>query len=328
MADHQRIGWGLKVSGLRMTNRQLIGWGGAGVGLLLLPVSLVAFSQGLPTQAISLNLSKILPARWLEVTTLTGDVKSRLGGQPLRLARSGDRLTRVGDRVTTGSKSESVLAVDQSAAIVRLSEGTIAEVQKLEVDAKGGHITILSVPKGLARLQVRPFNRPTSRLDIVTPAGVAGVRGTEYGVVVNPNGKSTIATQAGTVAASAQGQTELVRANQYSLIIPGKPPTPPQSLGKDLKLSLLALSLVDAPADAKPRQARIVAQVHPSSAVWVNDEMVNTDTNGNFEQVVDLPADAWISVLVRSPLGDEQLYKLYVSPIPLTAPTTLGAVNP
>lgn len=314
----------LGLSRLSLANYPLLGRRRLGVGLMLLPLGLMVFSQWLPTLAISINLSKTLPTRWLEVKTTMGEVKIQLIGQPLRTARRGDRITQVRERVSTGRQSESVLAVDQSAAIVRLSEGTIAEIERLAVDAQGGHITVLSVPKGLARVQVRPFTRPSSRLDIVTPAGVAGVRGTEYGVVVNPNGKSTIATQSGTVAASAQGKTELVNANQYSLIIPGQPPTPPQALAKDLKLTLIALGVVETPADSKPLQARIVAQVHPSNAVWLNGEIVDTDAKGNFDQIVTLSTDAWVSVLVRSPLGPEQLYRLYVSPLPLRTPTTLG----
>ncbi len=278
----------------------------------------------IPATATSINFSKSVPARWLEVRELKGSVSVQLNNQAPRNAKSGDRLIQLADRIVTSANSEAVLAIDDSAAILRLTENTVVQVQKLQKDAAGGNITVLSVPKGMARLQVRPFNRPSSRLDIQTPAGVAGVRGTSYGVVVNPTGKTTVATQNGKVAVSGQSQTQFVQADQYSLVIPGQPPTPPQALSKDVKLTLKHLTPVIG-KDNKVSQVQIEAQVHPANAVWLNGNIVDTNVAGEFNQTLKVPETQWIALTVRTPLGTEQLYNLFISPKSLDTPTTLGS---
>jgi hypothetical protein len=44
-------------------------------------------------------------------------------------------------------------------------------------------------------------------LEISSPSGVAGVRGTVFGVAVDPKGKTGISTLEGAVATTAKGQT-------------------------------------------------------------------------------------------------------------------------
>jgi hypothetical protein len=291
------------------------------VGLSFMPYPLGSF---VPAIAQSISFPKSLTSRWLEVRAAKGAVTVQLGKQNQRPAKWGDRLTQVGDRISTGSQSHAVLAVDQGAAIVRLAENTIVQVQTLQIDRAGGNITVLSVPQGMAQLQVRPFNRPSSRLDIQTPAGVAGVRGTVYGVVVNPSGKTTVATQNGKVAVSGQNQTQMVQANQFTLVIPGQPPTPPQTLSSNVQLMLNQLKPLQV-EDGNVRQVRFQGQVDPANAVWLNGSLVNTTPSGEMDEVTEVPTDQWISVLVRTPLGTERLYKLFISPRPLETPIRLGA---
>jgi hypothetical protein len=73
----------------------------------------------------------------------------------------------------------------------------------MSIAPNNGRITRLLVPRGQVRLQLRPFTNPGSRMEIETPAGTSGVRGTEFGLNVQPDGKMAIATLEGSVATSA-----------------------------------------------------------------------------------------------------------------------------
>jgi hypothetical protein len=249
------------------------------------------------------------PTRWLELRALKGNVTIQTTGKAARTARIGDRLQQAGETISTGSQSEAVLALDTAIGIVRLTEGTVLQVQQLQVSKTGGRISLLSVSQGLARLQIRSFNNPSSRLEIKTPAGVAGVRGTEFGVGVNPSGKTTVATKQGQVATSAQDETVLVGAGFYSLVIPGQPPTIPQSIREDVQLSVQQLQVLPASSTTE-KQVRMIGRVEPANAVSLNGAAIDINPEGQFDVTAPLPSDRKLQVVVRSPLGQERSYSI------------------
>ena len=265
------------------------------LGLLLTVGSLI------PDPLIARDLRVLTRQRWLEVRQIRGSVTFQ-GPQVRRPARIGDRLLAVRQGITTGKRSSVTLAIDTHIGTVNLSENTSVQVKSLAVRPGGGRVTILSISQGQARLRVRPFNNRGSRLEIHTPSGVAGVRGTVFGVSVDSEGKTGIYTLMGAVEAQAQQKSVLVEGGEAAIIPPGEPPTAPESKPESPQLDVQSVSRVGT------NKARLTAKVDPLNVVLVNDELLETDLEGKLDAVVPLPVTRQLRVVVRTPLGKEHVY--------------------
>ena len=263
------------------------------VALLFLGI-LLTFAIPLLARDIQLPAS-----RFVEVRQIRGTVTYQ--GRP---ARVGDRLTSPGQQIVTGRQSSAVLTVDTGIATINVAELTTIQVQNLSMAANGGRITRLSVPRGQARIQARPLTNSNSRLEISSPAGVTGVRGTEFGVGVGPNGKTGVSTLEGAVATTAKGRTVTVNGGYSSLVFPGDPPTPPKLTQENLKYELISLSAIDR------NRVRLICTVDPLNLVFLNDQPLEMDKTGRVDTVVPRPANAEYRVVVRSPLGKEELHMI------------------
>ncbi len=242
--------------------------------------------------------------RWLEVRQPIGQVLYSRGktSQP---ARSGLRLQAVGDTIITKQNSSAVLSIDIGTGLIKISENTNVNIQKLDRGRGGEQITQLQVKAGQVRLQIRPFTNPASRLDIKSPAGVAGVRGTDFGVNVQQNGKMGVATLSGSVATNAQGKTVLVKAGFQNVTIPGEPPSKPVPLQENTRLNIRELS-------ASGNQVRIVGSVDPVNLLIIAKQDRKTDFSGKFDITVPLLPNRKVEAVVVTPLGTRQLYELAV----------------
>ncbi|HAZ45662.1 MAG TPA: iron dicitrate transport regulator FecR [Cyanobacteria bacterium UBA11369] len=240
-----------------------------------------------------------LPAsRFVEVRQIRGTVTYQ--GRP---ARVGDRLTRSGQQISTGRQSSAVLAVDSGIARINVAELTTVQVQGLSI-ANGGRITRLSVPRGQARIQARPLTNPNSRLEISSPAGVTGVRGTEFGVGVGPGGKTGVSTLEGAVATTAKGRTVTVNGGYSSLVFPGDPPTPPKLTQENLKYELISLSAIDR------NRVRLICTVDPLNLVFLNDQPLEMDKTGKIDTVLPMPANSDYRLVIRTPLGNQESHEI------------------
>jgi hypothetical protein len=243
--------------------------------------------------------------RWLEIQQMSGDV-TYLSGNSTRSARRGDRLQTVGDGVRTGSDSAATIAVDTRIGTVEVAELTSLKVKTLEVTPNDGHITRLQVDQGRVRLQVRSFTNPESELEIETPAGVSGVRGTEFGINVSPSGKMGVATLAGNVATAAQGQTVEVPAGFQNVTLSGEPPSQPVAFTNEPRLDYQ----VDQINWHGVRRVVLQGQVDPTSSVLVRGKPQEIDRNGRFRLLFPVPSRLRLEVTVVTPLGREQTYDL------------------
>lgn len=268
--------------------------------LFALGISLLALGDLAIAQSLKVRVN-----RWLEVRQIQGTV-SLYQGQKLQPAQNGNRIQAVGDGIQTAAKSSAVLAVDTGIGFIKVAENTNIRVLQLEKLASGGQVTRLQVIGGQARLQVRPFTNPDSRLEILSPAGLSAVRGTEFGVSVQPDGKTGVATLEGKVAAIAQGVSVPIQAGFQSLVIPGEAPLPPTPLREDTRLQLQVLAAVG------NNQARIAGQVDVVNLVLVDDQPLSLDREGQFDVRVPLPRQRRIRAVVRTPLGKQQIYELAV----------------
>ncbi|MFZ4665119.1 MAG: FecR family protein [Prochlorotrichaceae cyanobacterium] len=243
--------------------------------------------------------------RWLEVRQVNGTVTYRSASS--RAARTGDRFEKVGDRLTTGARSSAVLAIDDGIGFIQVSENTDLQIKKLQVQLGGGKITEIQVNRGQARLNVRRFTNPQSRLKINTPAGVAAVRGTEFGVTVDSQGRSGVTAASGIVDVEAQNQTVSITANQFSTIVPGQAPTPARSITRNLLLEVQSI------IPQGNNEIIFQAVTDAPNLVFVNGQEALVDRNGIVTGVVATPVDKQLNIIVRNPLGEAQQY-LYAVP--------------
>ncbi|MDB9306993.1 FecR family protein [Nodularia spumigena CS-591/12] len=242
--------------------------------------------------------------RWLEVRQPIGQVLYYRGNKS-QPARNGLRLQAVGDTIITKQNSSAVLAIDIGTGFIKVAENTNINIQKLQRGKRGEQITQLQVKTGQVRLQVRQFTNPASRLEIKSPAGVAGVRGTDFGVNVQENGSMGVATLTGGVATNAQGKTVLVKAGFQNITIPGKPPSKPVPLQNNTDLNIRELS-------ANGNQVRIVGTVDPVNLLIIAQQEQKTDVNGKFDITVPLLPNRRVEAVVVTPLGKKQFYELAV----------------
>jgi hypothetical protein len=244
--------------------------------------------------------------RWLEVEQLTGNVQlDRLNGG--RSAQIGDRLSRVGDRITTGPRAFAKLALDTGVGTIEVAENTQVQIQTLDPPLPDqGRVTRLFVSRGRVRLRLRRFSSPNSRLEIQTPAGVSGVRGTEFGVSVQPSGKTGTAVLDGRVASSAQNQSVDIDANFQSLTLVGEPPQPPTPLKDDTGLNYQLEKTIR----RQRRQLTLVGQIDPVNSLLINGVPTDTDREGRFRRTVPMTSFPKLTLVVTTPLGKEKTYDL------------------
>ena len=268
--------------------------------LSLFFIFLLTFQQALAKNNLHLRVN-----RYLEVRSIFGNViyGNQQTSQP---ANVGTKLQKVGDSISTGKNSRTMLALDTEIAFVEVAENTKLQIQKLHSTSNNGKVTELLVTGGQVRLKVRPLNNRESRLEIKTPAGITGVRGTEFGVSVQPSGKTGVATLKGQVVTSAQGKTVSVNKGFQSFVIPGKPPSPPVRLQDDTSLQIKIL------ADMGNQQAKIAGKVDPVNLIILANESLITNQNGEFEVITALPNNRKIAVSITTPLGKKQKYELAV----------------
>ncbi len=252
-----------------------------------------------------LALPKFRPPRWLEILEVDGSVLYQPVQRQPQAAEVGALIRDVGDQVSTGTASKTTLIFDEGIGQVFVTEDTLVEVTRMEKGPRGGYITHLAVPQGLAILRVRQLVNPESELKIDTPAGTAGVRGTEFGLGINPDGKTSVATGEGSVTVTAQGRVIVLEEGFASIISPGEEPTPPITLTGSLRLELERLV-------AQIQDAHVVGRVDPVNLVYLNQQLVNTTLDGHFDEVIPINSDRDLEIKVISPLGDEKLYSFIV----------------
>ncbi|MCU0551019.1 MAG: FecR domain-containing protein [Leptolyngbya sp. Prado105] len=265
----------------------------------LIPAAAIA--QSVKAQPVNVRVD-----RWLAIQQLSGTVSyDRPSGA--RAARVGDRLEAVGDGVTTGTKSAASLLLDTGVGVINVLEYTSLKVRRMDRAPDDGRITHLDVMRGQVRLKLRRFTSPNSELEIRTPAGISGVRGTEFGVVVQPDGKTAIATLEGEVVTAAQGSQVAVPAGFQNFTIPGEAPSTAVPLRDDPSLKAEFVKLIDGGI----RKIRLVGQVDPVNIVTVNGQIQSTDRNGQFTTPEVLaPSFLRVNVVVTTPLGKTQSYEL------------------
>jgi hypothetical protein len=243
--------------------------------------------------------------RWLEVEQVMG--RAVIGTpQSQRPAQQGDRLQQVGDQLTTQSRSTARLIVDTGIGTVDVAPDTQMIVRELQTNPDDSRTSRLYIPYGRIKVRLRKFTHPNTEFQLETPAGISGVRGTEFGLVVQPSGKTGVAVLEGAVKTSAQGVDVAVDQGFQNVIIPGEPPSDPVPLQQDTGLQYRFERRIA----NQQRRLRLLGQVDGVNSILVDGQPQSTDRQGEF--AVDIPAVSFprVQVLVTTPLGEEKLYTL------------------
>lgn len=241
--------------------------------------------------------------RWLEVEQAQGRV-TLWDRQNQRPAQVGDRLQSQNSGLSTAALSASTLGLDSDIGRVQVAENTRLRVSNLTSLRNGARITALQIDQGQARLQIRRFTNPDSRLEINTPAGTAAVRGTDFGVAVAPSGKTSIGTESGAVEAEAQGVSVMVNPGFASIIVPGEPPSSPIPIDRVLRLQIR-------PPLQDGGRIRVSGRIDPANMLLINNVPVETRLDGRFRfSVATLPRQRLAVLTVQNVLGDRRDYSL------------------
>ncbi|MEO0988407.1 MAG: FecR domain-containing protein [Cyanobacteria bacterium J06639_14] len=272
-------------------------------GLLLTAASLCALSA-IPASSWA---QRVRVNRYLSLQNVSGNVALQTGNSS-RTAEVGDRLQSVGDGLSTGQTSVARLVVDTGIGFVDVSENTRMQIRRMDVAPDNGRITHFDVPQGQIRLEVRTFTHEGSELEIHTPAGVSSVRGTEFGVVVQPDGKMGVATLEGAVDTTAQDATVNVPEGFQNLTIPGEPPSPAVPLRDDPTLDFEIRRIIE----GGNRRLQFVGRVDPVNLVLVEEESQTTDEDGTFTRDFLPIRGTQLQVTVITPLGTRQDYDVEI----------------
>ncbi len=268
----------------------------------------VCFGVAIATTALAQRPLQVRSDRWLEISQVGGSV-FYYRGNAATTAQVGMRLRTIGEGIQTAKQSRAALKVDTGIGTIEITENTDVRVQRLQHLPDGGHVTYLAVNRGQVRLQVRRFTNSSSELRIQTPAGWSGVRGTEFGVAVHPDGKTGLATNSGRIEAWAQNTKVSIPGGFQSLIVPGQPPEPPKPIPRQQDANLRLQRLI--PVDGG-QNVEITGQINPTNLLTIADQPRVVGSDGSFKVVLPLPADRRISAIVTTPLGTQQRYELAV----------------
>jgi hypothetical protein len=244
--------------------------------------------------------------RAFTLRNLAGQVEIKPNQQGWRRAQANDLITSIGDQLKTGERSRVDLQLDVGIGSIQVAPSTLIQLREMRRNADESRVSLFYMPYGSARIKLRRFTNPNTRFEIETPAGVSGVRGTEFGVAAQPSGKTSVAVLDGRVNTSAQGQSVDVDAGFQNFTIPGEPPSPPVPLTDNTNLDYQ----LDKRIAGTRRQLQFVGKVDPVNVVFANGKVVETDRQGQFQVALPVTSRPRLEVIVQTPLGKEQRYDL------------------
>jgi hypothetical protein len=292
-----------------------------------------------PSPAKTINAQGTAGRRSLEIQEIRGTVTFK--GRP---AVVGDRLLVPGDEIITGPDSTARLAIDNHIGIVEVAEKTAVKISDLSSSA-GENDTAIFVSRGRVRLSIGKTAAPiasansstiippnqiaalntfsglgetsqiaqqkksprTAPVRVETPEGVAGVRGTSFGVSVGPDGKTSVETIEGTVEVSGRTDSQVaVTRGNTTTIFPETSPVAPSASPRLAQLQVRNLSRLSG------NIYRLSGQINPIDIIYVNNQEITIDREGKFTIQGILPATRRLKIVVRGSSVREKHYSLAV----------------
>lgn len=193
-----------------------------------------------------------IPLSWLSVrqthaqlTAIAGDVQTRQLDGTWRTAKTGEAI-QTGQHVQVGRNSSARLQfADQSTLVVQPDTTVVMDTLSLYA---GGFMadTRLRLQAGRVEVQANPQGRKGQQFEVITPAAVASVRGTQFVVEATPTRTVEQTIQGQVVLQTSQGKV-LVQEGYSSSAQAGEPPLPPQVTRPAPELQNPLSRLVDFP---------------------------------------------------------------------------------
>ena len=245
--------------------------------------------------------------QWLKVEKMEGNVTYRnFYNYANRRAKVGDLLQFVSDEISTGENGSAVLSIDSGVGSIYVTENTTIKIRSFQIASDNGRITNLFVPRGKARLQIRKFTNRGSQLNIQTPSGISGVRGTQYIVGAQPNGNMVITTLEGSVTSTAQNRVEIINGGFQNLTVLGQPPSPAVPISNDISLRYSIIKKVSGNA----RSILLVGYTSLFNTVKVDGKEQFLDRSGKFSTQLPATSNLKVNVTVETSQGKEQAYEI------------------
>lgn len=174
-----------------------------------------------------------MPLRWLTVkqaqaklTAISGDVQIQDINGVWRQAQSHEAI-QVGQQIKVGINSSARLQFADASELVMQPQSSVL-MDTLSIYAGGYMVdTQLRLQAGRVEVHANPQGREGQKFDVITPAAVASVRGTQF-VVDAQKGRTVQQTNEGQVAFQTGQGSVVVQAGFGSAVKLGDPPIPPE----------------------------------------------------------------------------------------------------
>lgn len=174
-----------------------------------------------------------MPLRWLTVkqaqaklTAISGDVQIQEPNGTWRQAQTNEAM-QVGHQIKVGINSSARLQFADGSELVMQPQSSVL-MDTLSTYAGGYMVdTQLRLQAGRVEVHANPQGREGQKFEVITPAAVASVRGTQF-VVDAQGGRTVQQTNEGQVALQAGQSSVVVQAGFGSAVKLGEKPIPPE----------------------------------------------------------------------------------------------------
>lgn len=167
----------------------------------LITALLLLLSGGLWAQPASAQAEL---AAVLEV--IDAGVEVQRAGTTSWLPVSRESIVGIGDLIRTDATGVARITFFETGAEIELTPDSEIRITEYSGDDTNGYTTSLEVLAGITQQQVQRFTDVSSSFEIVTPGLEMTVRGTDFLVRVEADGRSALITQEGEVAAATQNE--------------------------------------------------------------------------------------------------------------------------
>src|SRR5581483_162665 len=150
------------------------------------------------------------------IVTLSGKVEVSFVGSSVWTPTHTNETLRVGDRIRTGKSSRATLRLSNQSVL------RVYELTTLEIQAPGaGARTSLNLQSGAAYFFDRDKPLETQ---FRTPSASGAIRGTEFNLVVDANGRTELDTLDGEVGMTNDQGSVSVNSGEKAIVAPGQAP--------------------------------------------------------------------------------------------------------
>ncbi len=204
--------------------------------------------------AIQAGMQLRMPLRWLalkqaqaKLTALSGDVQIYAVNGAVHQAQLGESL-QTGQRIQVGRNSSARLQFADASELIVQPQSTVS-MDTLSVYG-GGYMadTQLRLQAGRVEVHANPQGRKGQKFEVITPAAVASVRGTQF-VVEAQAARTLEQTTQGQVALQTNSGAVLVHEGYASAVKAGEKPQPPEVIKPAPVLQNPGSKFVDFPID-------------------------------------------------------------------------------